>query len=58
MIPSHGLVVVRLGKYSGAGPGGRALNRAFELLMEAVPALDAGDGGEATGRAAGGGAGR
>jgi hypothetical protein len=42
MIPSHGLVVVRLGKYTGAGPGGRALNRAFEMLMEAVPPLEEG----------------
>jgi CubicO group peptidase (beta-lactamase class C family) len=39
IIPSHGLVVVRLGKYTGSREGGRALNRAFELLMEAVPPL-------------------
>lgn len=37
IIPSHDMVVVRLGHYSGSGPGGAALNRAFELLMEAVP---------------------
>ncbi len=37
IIPTHDLVVVRIGKYTGAGPGGRALRRAFELLMEAVP---------------------
>ncbi|MYJ19072.1 MAG: serine hydrolase [Gemmatimonadetes bacterium] len=37
VIPSHDLVVVRLGHYSGSGPGGGALDRAFELLMEAVP---------------------
>ncbi|MFW6199592.1 MAG: serine hydrolase domain-containing protein [Gemmatimonadota bacterium] len=37
IIPSHDLVVVRLGKYRGAGEGGRALNRAFEMLVEAVP---------------------
>jgi CubicO group peptidase (beta-lactamase class C family) len=37
MIPTHGLVVVRLGKYKGASSGGRALRRALELLMEAVP---------------------
>ncbi len=42
IIPSHGLVVVRLGKYSGSGPGGRALNRTFEMLMEAVPPLEEG----------------
>ena len=37
IIPSHDMVVVRLGHYSGSGPGGRALSRALELLMEAVP---------------------
>jgi len=37
IIPEHHLVVVRLGHYKGAGPGGRALDRAFALLMEAVP---------------------
>jgi CubicO group peptidase (beta-lactamase class C family) len=37
IIPSHGLVVVRIGKYTGSGPGGRALRDAFALLMEAVP---------------------
>lgn len=39
IIPSHGLVVVRLGKYKGAGAGGEGLDRALELLMEAVPPL-------------------
>lgn len=38
IIPTHDLVVVRLGHYKGSGPGGRALNRAFALLIEAVPA--------------------
>ena len=37
VIPTHELVVVRLGKYRGAGAGGRALDRAFEMLVEAVP---------------------
>jgi len=37
MIPARRLVIVRLGKYGGARPGGRALNAAIELLMEAVP---------------------
>jgi CubicO group peptidase (beta-lactamase class C family) len=37
IIPTHDLVVVRLGKYTGAGPGGQALREAFALLMEAVP---------------------
>ncbi len=40
IIPTHGLVVVRLGKYTGAREGGRALNRMFEMLMEIVPPLD------------------
>ncbi|GAB2541267.1 serine hydrolase domain-containing protein [Spirosoma aerophilum] len=38
MIPSHDLVVVRLGHYKGAQAGGKALNKAYALLMEAVPA--------------------
>ena len=37
VIPSHDMVVVRLGHYSGSGPGRRALGRALEILMEAVP---------------------
>ena len=37
VIPSHEMVVVRLGHHSGAGPGRAALRRALELLMEAVP---------------------
>ena len=41
IIPTHQLVVVRIGKYTGAGPGGRALRRAFELLIEAVPPIEA-----------------
>ncbi len=37
VVPTHDLVVVRLGKYTGARAGGRALDEAFELLLEAVP---------------------
>jgi CubicO group peptidase (beta-lactamase class C family) len=37
IVPSHDLVVVRLGHYKGAGPGGQAFRRALQLLMEAVP---------------------
>ena len=37
VIPSHEMVVVRLGHHEGAGPGRGALRRALELLMEAVP---------------------
>jgi CubicO group peptidase (beta-lactamase class C family) len=40
IIPSHDLVVVRIGKYTGAGPGGQALREAFELLLQAVPAVE------------------
>jgi CubicO group peptidase (beta-lactamase class C family) len=38
VIPSHDLVVVRLGHYKGSEPGSEALNRALALLVEAVPA--------------------
>lgn len=37
IIPSHDLVVVRLGHYKGAGPGGQSFRRALAMLMEAVP---------------------
>jgi hypothetical protein len=37
VIPSHDLVVVRMGHYRGQGPGTEALNRALALLMQAVP---------------------
>jgi len=37
IVPSHDLVVVRLGHYKGAGPGGRALRKAIAVLMETVP---------------------
>lgn len=40
IIPTHDLVVVRLGKYTGSGPGGQALNQALGLLMEAVPPIE------------------
>ena len=39
IVPSHDLVVVRLGHYKGSGPGGRALRTAVSLLMEAVPSM-------------------
>jgi CubicO group peptidase (beta-lactamase class C family) len=42
IIPTHQLVVVRIGKYTGATEGGRALRRAFELLMQAVPPVPGG----------------
>jgi CubicO group peptidase (beta-lactamase class C family) len=37
IIPSHDLVVVRLGHFKGSEPGGRAFRNALALLMEAVP---------------------
>jgi CubicO group peptidase (beta-lactamase class C family) len=39
IIPSHGLVVVRIGKYRGAGAGGRALDEGFRRLLRAVPPI-------------------
>ena len=38
IIPSHDLVVVRLGHYRGQAAGARALGNALALLMDAVPA--------------------
>ena len=38
IIPSHDLVVVRLGRYAGTRPGTASLNRSLALLMAAVPA--------------------
>ena len=38
MIPSHDLVVVRMGHYKGEGPGRASFSKALSLLMEAVPA--------------------
>ena len=38
IIPSHDMVVVRLGHYKGAEPGDEGLEKALTLLMEAVPA--------------------
>jgi CubicO group peptidase (beta-lactamase class C family) len=40
IVPSHQLVVVRLGHYKGVGPGSQALRKAVGILMEAVPATD------------------
>jgi CubicO group peptidase (beta-lactamase class C family) len=36
IIPSHQLVVVRMGHYKGAAPGQRALNAAFTQLLSAL----------------------
>lgn len=38
IIPSHDLVIVRLGHYKGAKQGDDALDKAYTLLMEAIPA--------------------
>ena len=40
IVPSHQLVVVRLGHYKGVSAGGRALRKAVGILMEAVPGVD------------------
>ncbi|MBI4623023.1 MAG: serine hydrolase, partial [Verrucomicrobia bacterium] len=37
IIPSHDLVVVRLGHYKGSTPGEADLKKALALLLEAVP---------------------
>jgi CubicO group peptidase (beta-lactamase class C family) len=37
IVPSHDLVVARLGHYKGSGPGEESFKRALELLLEAVP---------------------
>jgi CubicO group peptidase (beta-lactamase class C family) len=37
IVPSHDLVVVRLGHYKGESQAGDALNRALAILMAAVP---------------------
>ena len=37
IIPSHDMVVVRLGHYKGSSPGDEDLKRALALLIEAVP---------------------
>lgn len=42
IIPSHDLVVVRIGYFKGAAVGEKALNGAFQLLMQAVPAKKSG----------------
>ena len=36
IIPSHDLVVVRLGHYKGSAPGGEGLREALKLLIQAV----------------------
>jgi CubicO group peptidase (beta-lactamase class C family) len=38
IIPSHDLVVVRLGHYKGASEGAKGLGNALAMLMEAIPA--------------------
>lgn len=38
IIPSHDLVVVRLGHFKGSGPGAQSFRRALDLFMEAVSA--------------------
>jgi CubicO group peptidase (beta-lactamase class C family) len=42
IVPSHDLVVVRLGHYRGATAGGAGFRKALELLIQAVPARQRG----------------
>jgi CubicO group peptidase (beta-lactamase class C family) len=37
VVPSHDLVVVRLGHFKGSAPGAKAFARALSLLLQAVP---------------------
>jgi hypothetical protein len=37
VIPSHDLVVVRMGHYKGAPAGAASIRRALALLMQAIP---------------------
>jgi CubicO group peptidase (beta-lactamase class C family) len=37
MIPSHDLVVVRLGHFKGANEGDKSFQKALGLLVQAVP---------------------
>mgnify|MGYP003396145274 FL=1 len=37
IVPSHDLVVVRMGHFKGSAPGAASFSRALALLMEAVP---------------------
>jgi hypothetical protein len=37
IIPSHDLVVVRLGHFNGADEGVKSFKKSLALLMEAVP---------------------
>ncbi len=38
IIPSHDLVIVRMGRYAGARPGAASLNKSLALLITLVPA--------------------
>ena len=40
IVPSHDLVVVRLGHYKGSLAGATGFNRALALLMQAIPPSD------------------
>jgi CubicO group peptidase (beta-lactamase class C family) len=37
IVPSHDLVITRLGRYAGSAPGQAALRRAVAEIMAAVP---------------------
>jgi CubicO group peptidase (beta-lactamase class C family) len=40
IIPSHDLIVVRMGHYKGAAPGAESFRKALALLMQAIPKSD------------------
>jgi len=40
IIPSHDLIVVRMGHYKGAAPGAASFRKALALLMQAIPKSD------------------
>jgi CubicO group peptidase (beta-lactamase class C family) len=40
IIPSHDLIVVRMGHYKGAAPGAASFSKALALLMQAIPKSD------------------
>ena len=37
IVPSHDLVVVRMGHFKGSTPGGASFRRSLALLLEALP---------------------
>ena len=40
IVPSHDLIVVRMGHYKGTAPGAASFRKALALLMQAIPKSD------------------